>query len=212
MVDYVSVVPGPSIRAGRAALFAVVCVGVGAAMHGLAGGCAVHPQSIAVGLVAVAALAYAGLGRERRGPELTLGLGAAELGLHYLFGAVDAAPSAMGMNHPMPDASAAMAMPTPVAAHPDTLGMLLAHTIAVLISGWWLRCGERDFFGLCRAATALAAAPLRRLLTVAAMLASGAPAPAAGPRKRPARRNPDPRPAGLPLLTSVTFRGPPAAA
>src|SRR5438445_8944927 len=79
------VVPSPLMRAARAALFAVVCVGVGATLHTAADGCHVSSLGIALGLLGASALGYAGLGRERNGPTLTAGLGAAQLGLHYLF-------------------------------------------------------------------------------------------------------------------------------
>jgi hypothetical protein len=209
------------IRATRAALFAVVCVGVGAAMHDAADGCHVGLLGIVLGLLAVSVLAYAGLGRERHGLTITAGLGAAQLGLHYLFGvtcaiasgghavaapAMTDMPGSMAVPMPVP-----MPMPTPGGLRSDATAMLLAHAIAVLVSGWWLRRGERDFFSLLRAAAVLAAAPLRRLLDLAAALALTVPAPTARPRKFHRRPTSGPRPSGLPLLSSVTFRGPPAA-
>ena len=59
------------MRAARAALFAVVCVGVGATLHTAADGCHVSSLGIALGLLGASALGYAGLGRERNGPTLT---------------------------------------------------------------------------------------------------------------------------------------------
>jgi hypothetical protein len=205
------------VRAVRAAFFAVVCVGVSAAVHSAAGGCPAEARSVAAGLLAVAVVAYAGLGRERRGPTLTLGLGAAQVGLHYLFDAMSTtrpgiSPSAMATMPPMPGMPDMMIMPMPGATHPSATAMLLAHATAVLVCGWWLRRGERDFFALSRAAAILAAEPLRRLLAVAALLASALPRPTASSRKPPARRTPSLRPLASPLLSSLTFRGPPVAA
>ena len=54
---------------------------------------------IALGLLGASALGYAGLGRERNGPTLTAGLGAAQLGLHYLFTVTCAAPHAAHRPH-----------------------------------------------------------------------------------------------------------------
>jgi hypothetical protein len=91
--------------------------------------------------------------------------------------------------------------------------MITAHSLAVVVCGWWLGQGERDFFALCRAVAALAATPVRRLAeAIAALVAvarSGAyvvpryyrTGPDDGTRQRPA-----------PLLTVLTFRGPPVVA
>ena len=174
--------------------------------------------SIALGFVAVAVLAYAGLGRERRGLTLTLGLGAAQVGLHYVFDAMSTArpaapPSTMTAMPPMPGMPAAMVMPTPGATHPSATAMLLAHAIAVAVCGWWLRRGERDFFALSRSAAILAAEPVRRLMAaVAALLVPGPPTSAASPRKALAPWTASIRPLASPLLSSLTFRGPPVAA
>lgn len=205
------VVPGPLMRAARAALFAVVCVGVGAALHTAADGCHVNALGISLGLLGACALGYAGLGRERNGPTLTAGLGVAQLGLHYLLAATCAMTPAAAAMRPMPNMPDAMAMPVP-GAHLSTTAMLLAHALAVAASGWWLRCGEREFFALCRAAAVLAAEPLRRLLVAAALLATAISTPASAQRKFPVRRAPVPRRPGLPLLTTLTFRGPPVTA
>jgi hypothetical protein len=211
------VVPGPLVRAVRAALFAVVCVSVSAAVHSVAGGCPIDVGSAAVGLLAITVVAYTGLGRERRGLTLTLGLGASQVGLHYLFDGMNtpgpgASPSAMPAMPPMPGMPAMMTAPTPDATHPSATAMLFAHVIAVLVCGWWLRRGERDFFALGRTAAILAAGPLRRLLAVAALLVSALPTPAAPSRKNYVRRTASIRPLASPLLSSLAFRGPPVAA
>ncbi len=186
-------------------------------MHSVAGGCPIDVGSAAVGLLAITVVAYTGLGRERRGLTLTLGLGASQVGLHYLFDGMNtpgpgASPSAMPAMPPMPGMPAMMTAPTPDATHPSATAMLFAHVIAVLVCGWWLRRGERDFFALGRTAAILAAGPLRRLLAVAALLVSALPTPAAPSRKNYVRRTASIRPLASPLLSSLAFRGPPVAA
>src|SRR5258708_27082566 len=89
------VLPVPPHRAIRAALFAVICVGVAATLHGTADGCRVSWTGIALGLPPIWLAACAGLGRERSGPALTAGLGAAQVGLHYLFAHVCAVSPAV---------------------------------------------------------------------------------------------------------------------
>jgi hypothetical protein len=108
-------------------------------------------------------------------------------------------------------------MPGMVMQHPNpysaALTMITAHALAVVVCGWWLGQGERDFFALCRAVGALVAAPVHRLTEAVAALAavarSGANVvprsyrfrPDDGPRQRPAL-----------LFTALSFRGPPVVA
>ena len=205
-------------RAARAALFAVVCVGVGATLHGAAGGC--HPTWAAIGLAlpAVWSAAWLGLAQERSWLALTAGLGIAQIGLHLLFTSFDAGAAAAhatatgaltGAAMPsMP--GMAMAQPNPYSA---ALAMITAHALAVVVCGWWLGQGERDFFALCRAAGALAAAPLHRLAEAIVVLAAVARFGAYRvPRADRAAQNDNLGPRPTPLLTALTFRGPPVVA
>jgi hypothetical protein len=216
-----SVVPSAlSLRAVRAALFAVVCVGVAAVLHGMADGCEVSWVGIGLGLPPIWLAACAGLGRERSGPELTVGLGVTQVGLHYLLAhfcvvtsaAAATATSTVTVTASMPDMPG-MAMPQ--SPNPDvrTVAMFAAHVLAVVICGWWLRQGERDLFALCRAVAALAATPLRRLTDAVAALSGLAPVES---RDVPHAVRALPfdllRQRRTPLLTCVTFRGPPAVA
>jgi len=221
-----SVVPPPAVspvsplRATRAALFAVICVGVAALLHGMADGCQVSWAGIGCGLPPVWLAACAGLGRERSGPTLTAGLGAAQVGLHYLFAhfcivaatATATMTSTVTVAVAMPDMPN-MAMPQPPNPDVRTAAMFAAHVLAVVVCGWWLRQGERDFFALCRAVAALVAAPLHRLAEAVAVLSGLAHVEGHDvPRTVCALPFDGLRHRRTPLLTSVTFRGPPVLA
>ena len=203
------------MRAVRAALFAVICVDVSASLHGVANRGAVTWGVLALGVAALWPPAYALLGRERRAAALTAGLAACQAGLHVLFtclGAAGPAPGGVpGTATAMAPDMPGMAMPTG-AAHPTAAAMLSAHALAVLICGRWLRQGERALFELCHTAALLAAAPLRRLRALAAVLAAGSPVTPPVRRAPAGRVDFSPRRHSTPMLTAVTFRGPPATA
>lgn len=233
--------PHPSHRAPRAvrsALFAVICVGVGATMHGMAGGCPATWTGVGIGLAAVWLAAWSGLARERSWSALTVGLGIAQVGLHLLFtglesGAAtahatasaafnagfDTAVSSTAAVDPAATAMPGMAgMPGMVMQHPNpysaALTMITAHALAVVVCGWWLGQGERDFFALCRAVGALAAAPVHHLAEAVAALVAVARSGAyvVVPRPDRAARHDSLRPRPWPVLTVLTFRGPPVVA
>jgi hypothetical protein len=223
-----SVVPSAlSLRAIRAALFAVICVGVAAVLHGMADGCQVSWTGIGLGLLPTWLAACAGLGRERSGPALTASLGAAQVGLHYLFThfcvvtataaatATSTVTATVTLSMPDMPGMPNMAMPQP--SNPDvrTVAMFAAHALAVVVCGWWLRQGERDFFALCRAVAALIAAPLHRLAEAVAALSSLAHVDGSNsdvPHAVYALPFDGLRHRRTPLLTTVTFRGPPVLA
>ncbi|MGW0146463.1 hypothetical protein ACWDVU_12735 [Streptomyces sp. NPDC003333] len=83
-----------------------------------------------------------------------------------------------------------------------SLGMFAAHTLAALLCGLWLGHGERAAFRILRAVAGWLAAPLWVVLFL--------PAPPARPRPRPRRPRSDRAPRLLPLVHSLTSRGPPA--
>ncbi|MEU6531268.1 hypothetical protein ABZ869_19030 [Streptomyces sp. NPDC046928] len=83
-----------------------------------------------------------------------------------------------------------------------SLGMFAAHTLAALLCGLWLGHGERAAFRILRAVAGWLAAPLRVVLVL--------PAPPVPPRPRPRRPHSDRAPRLLPLVHSLTSRGPPA--
>jgi hypothetical protein len=83
----------------------------------------------------------------------------------------------------------------------SSLGMLAAHTLAALLCGLWLGHGERAAFRILRAVAGWLAAPLRLSLTL--------PVPPHRPRLRPRRSRSDRAPRLLPLVHTITSRGPP---
>ncbi len=149
----VGVISGGTARALRAALFALVCVGAGTGLHQVVDGCSPGMTGPALALPIVWLAAYGLAKKERSALVVTLALGVAQLGLHIELGWF--CPKTMTMPG-MPGYSGTPSY-SPAA-------MVLAHVVAVLICGWWLGRGERDFFDLCRTVARLAA-PAADLLT-----------------------------------------------
>ncbi|MFH0517630.1 hypothetical protein ACHBTE_10675 [Streptomyces sp. M41] len=83
----------------------------------------------------------------------------------------------------------------------SSLGMFAAHTLAALLCGLWLGHGERAAFRIMRAVAGWLAAPLRLALVL--------PPPPHRPRLRPGRARSDRPPRLLPLVHTITSRGPP---
>ncbi|KMS75413.1 hypothetical protein ACM01_09765 [Streptomyces viridochromogenes] len=84
----------------------------------------------------------------------------------------------------------------------SSFGMFAAHTLAALLCGLWLGHGERAAFRILRAVAGWLAAPLRVSLDL--------PVPPHRPRLRPRRGRSDRAPRLLPLVHTITSRGPPA--
>jgi hypothetical protein len=223
MTDVPSVPHSPH-RAVRAALFAVVCVGVGATLHHAAGGCVTDWAAIGLALCVVWVSAWAGLAGERSWPALTAWLATAQLALHVLFTYADAgmsrvhtaaaAAAAIHSATPMPGmpGMAGMAQPQP-APYAAALTMITGHALAAVVCGWWLGQGERDFFALCRVVGALSAPPLQSVRRATAVLIAirlfgvyEVPRRCGTTRHDGVKQQPEP------LLTAVTFRGPPSFA
>jgi hypothetical protein len=219
----------PLHRVIRAALFAIVCVGVAAVLHGAADGSRPTWLDVAVGVPVIWLAAWPTLGRERSGFELTAGLGAAQIGLHYLFTYLCTFSAAPHSATPLSPAAMAASMPgmtnmddmSSTTMHPPGATMFVAHVLAVGVCGWWLRQGERDFFALCHVVAALFAAPLRwladaivALYALARVSTDSTSTDGDVLRRRRSHRVPDGRLRlrRTPLLTTVTFRGPPVLA
>ncbi|MFI0422803.1 MFS transporter [Spongiactinospora sp. 9N601] len=199
------------LRCTRAAAFSAVCVILAALGHRLAGGAAPVPWTMAAGGGGALLAALALAGRERSATTISLVLMGLQLGLHELFSVASGAASSLtphgyiGLPSPLPAEG-----PHPHVQPPGgtSLGMLIAHLTASLITGLWLARGEAVLWSVLRhlgAATRRAgAAAFARLL--------GAP-PYTGRRPLvlplPAR---EPRAAlgrGTPLHGTVARRGPP---
>jgi hypothetical protein len=189
---------GTMARALRAALFALVCVGTGTGLHMVANGGDPGWVGPALALPVVWLSGYGLARRERSALFVTCCIAGAQLALHIELGWFCRA----SMDMPgMPGSSSS-------ASH-GTLAMILAHTIAILVSGWWLGHGERSFFDLCRA-LALIAAPAADLLTgcLTYISVGELPLPARRGIHATARHTTCP-PAG-PAPSPRALRGPPA--
>jgi hypothetical protein len=194
------VISGGTARALRAALFALVCVGAGAGLHQAANGCSPGLTGPALALPIVWLAAYGLAAKERSALVVTLALGVAQLGLHVELGwFCPKSPMMPGMP----------GMPGYLGASHGALAMLLAHVVAVLICGWWLGRGERDFFDLCRAVARLAAPTVDLLSGRFAYVSGGLP----GAPLRPGIHLTAPRtmsPPEGPAPSPRVLRGPPS--
>ncbi|MBN6050442.1 MFS transporter, partial [Nonomuraea sp. RK-328] len=123
-------------RFARAAVFAVVCVGLGWGAHAFGGG-GVAPGVLAGALGGVFAAAYPLAGRERTSRVILPLLGGAQAVLHLVFSLAHEASPVAALAH----------------AHPELvpgLGMLVAHGWATVLTGLWLARGEVLFWALLR--------------------------------------------------------------
>jgi hypothetical protein len=109
-------------------------------------------------------------------------MGTAPMGMSHMD------PGHMGMGHDM--------------AGTSSLGMFAAHTLAALLCGLWLGHGERAAFRILRAVAGWLAAPLRLSFVL--------PLPPHRPLPRPRRGRSERAPRLLPLVHTITSRGPPA--
>ena len=215
----------PTLREARAAVFAAVCVLVGAVGHDAFSVSAIPLWALLVGGVAVFLAAQLFTRRECGLPTILLLMGAVQFGLHHLFGfaqklAADAAPMALaapaprgawwcGHDEPSGVTQAMLhAAGMPPTHHTMTAGMYTAHVVAALTAAWWLRRGEAAVWSLGRA---LALALITPLVLLAAALVSGCWTP---PRRAVtvAARVPDRLGPGRLLRFELARRGPPMTA
>ncbi|WP_051467044.1 hypothetical protein [Actinomadura oligospora] len=173
-------------RSARAVVFATVCLTLTAAGHAFSAGEAVPATGIGLGFALVAGIAALLAGTERSYPTIFGGLLGAQFGLHVLFVQV----SDGTVHHGLPHAAH---------AHGGAV-MTLAHTLAALVTAWWLRRGEAAAWSLARRIAAAAAPPRPALPDVPVPLRTIV---------RPAARILPSRTA--PLRHSVSRRGPPRA-
>jgi len=132
----------------RAAVFAAVCTGLGAAAHLVMSATAIPRWALVLGAIGVYGPARLAANRERGLLEITLLMGVLQVGLHLLFDyAQHVAAPAPPMPMPMPMPAHGMSMPgmSMAGAGSDmrmSAGMLLGHSLAALVCAWWLRRGE----------------------------------------------------------------------
>ncbi|MEU6770116.1 hypothetical protein [Streptomyces sp. NPDC046759] len=171
----------PAVRALRAAVFAAVCVLLGAAGHGLAMGDMPPLWADAAGFVAVSALGWTLGARERSLPGIGTAMLLTQAALHLGFDAAHRATGRAAMSGhlmgvmpagTMAPTRADPAGPTAMPAHAvaQMMGMTdvhpaahqhitahatAAHLLAALVASWWLRRGEAALWSLLRRAVAL---------------------------------------------------------
>lgn len=213
----------PALRAGRAALFAALCVTLSSTSHVLLSHAPLPLTAVAGAYAAIFALAYA-LGGRTGGFWPIAGLMVPlELATDTLFttgqrtcygpGGGPVTGSWRSLNeallcHGETVGSPLAGVPGAPAATDPTTGpwlLLAAHVCVGLLASWWLRRGEAGVHRVLRAAVATAFRPL--LVAVAAL---------AGAAAHPYRVGALARRAGAvhprPLLHSVVRRGPPVPA
>lgn len=148
------------LRLTRSAAFAAVCVMLGAGAHWFAGGGGLRPQVLLVGGLVVMTTVAALAGRERSPATVIALLLAAQIFLHQLLGHGDISGS-RPYEHDLG----------------VSLGMLVAHATASLITGWWLARGEAAVWAILRRLGGHAMRGLRALLTYLLVDVSETPCP-----------------------------------
>jgi hypothetical protein len=140
------------VRWVRAASFAAMCAALAAAGHVLGGGW-VDRRTLLAGFALTFVPALAMTRRERTIATILPAVALCQVVLHALL-------SQAGAAHPMPSIPAVAHVPH--AAHPGAgmpelpggppfgPGMLLMHAVAVLVTSWWLECGEARLCALVR--------------------------------------------------------------
>ncbi|WP_245646874.1 MFS transporter [Microtetraspora niveoalba] len=172
------------LRLARAAAFSVVCVVLGVCAHRFAGGTGPTPGALAVGGTVIMAASAALAGRERSRAAITGLLAGAQLFLHLLLGRAT-----------VPDG---LAVPPHTHRLGVDVGMVAAHLVATLVTGWWLARGENALWSL-----------LRRLGASALRLLAPARLPAAPLVPLPRAAAAPTRLTGRVLRHALVRRGPP---
>ncbi|QXJ20955.1 hypothetical protein AGRA3207_001757 [Actinomadura graeca] len=187
-----------AVRWVRAASFAATCAVLAAGGH-LAGGGHVHRLALIAGFLAVLAPALALTRRERTIATILPAVAVCQVVLHVVLSQASAGHT---MPHTGPAGEATMAM---AGAHGGSsgTGMLLMHAVAVLVTSWWLECGEARLCGQMRRLARWALRPFARIWTV----------PVHGPARPTCPRRRAGRPFRTVLLRyALARRGPPGSA
>ncbi len=191
-----------ALRTYRAVVFTAVCVLLTAVGHGLSAGHAPEPAAVLAGAGLLLLIARYLTGRERSLGDITVGVWAAQIGLHLLFNAV---PPVAGAGQVDPVGPAHVGHGVAIAVEPHTAGitpgMLLAHIAAGLIAAWWLRQGEAAIWELCRSV----------LLPLFQVFGLALPVVAVSARPVRVEMSGWARPSRLALRHVVVRRGPPRA-
>lgn len=141
---------GPVLPTLRAAVFAAVCLGLGAGAHTLMTHAPISAWALAIGAVAAFGPARVAAARGERGlvPILQF-MGGLQIVLHLLFWYAQQVQAASA-----PGAMAGMAGKSGAGPLDMSGGMLLGHALAALACAWWMRCGEAAVHGIARRALA----------------------------------------------------------
>lgn len=213
----------PTLREARAAVFAAVCVLVGAVGHDAFSPSSIPLWALVLGGLVVFLTAQFFTQRERGLPTILVLMGTMQFGLHHLFVfaqklASDAAPMPMaagaprgawwcGHDEPSGVTQAMLhAAGMPPTQHTMTAGMYLAHAAAALTAAWWLRRGEAAVWSLGRALALALVAPLVLLAALVAGVWTPPRRAAVVTFGAPDRLGP-----GRLLRFALARRGPPAA-
>jgi len=124
--------PLPPLRLVRASAFSAVCVALSCLGHLTASGEPIAPWAVGVGFLAVLGVAHLLTGHERSLRTISGGLVGGQFALHSLFFASGC------QSHPVVHSSG------------SGPGMTMAHLLAAVAAGWWLRRGERAVWALAR--------------------------------------------------------------
>ena len=227
--------PTPTLRAARAAVFAALCVLVGAVGHDAFSVGAIPLWALLVGGAGVFCLVRPLTHRERGLPTILALMAVVQVGLHELFAAAQRSntPMTMPMAMPprgefwcghtepagvtqvmhnvarpaMPSMPSMASMSSGASQHSMTVGMWAAHITAALVAAWWLRRGEAAVWSLARTLGLALVTPL--VLLVAALVPWTPPRHAAGALADYAPAGVGP---GRLLRFAMARRGPPMTA
>jgi hypothetical protein len=139
----------PVLPDARAAMFAAVCLALGAAAHRVMSDTAIPLWAMILGGVGAYVPARVGTRRECGLLEITLLMGVLQVALHSLFSYAQ---------HVSVESMSPMSMPTGMTMpgmgvdRPMGTGMLIGHALAALACAWWLRRGEAAVHALVRSA------------------------------------------------------------
>ncbi|MFF5261719.1 hypothetical protein ACFY4C_22475 [Actinomadura viridis] len=141
------------VRWVRAAAFSATCAGLASAGHAFGGGTA-HPLALVAGFLVLLGPALALTGCERSLTTILPAVGVSQVALHVLLTQtspdhdMDAAPTLTVL---------ADGVPVQVHQHGSSgLVMVMMHAVAVLVTAWWLECGEAALCAVVRCVAAWA--------------------------------------------------------
>ncbi|GIH28936.1 hypothetical protein Aph01nite_72460 [Acrocarpospora phusangensis] len=152
----------PTFRLVRSAAFAAVCVLLAAVAHRLAGGDSPTALALAIAGTGVFAVSAMLAGRERSPVMISVSMLAAQSALHELFNH-GATVKAILASRLWVDVPAVPAGDHQSHALGISLGMLIAHVTAALVTAWWVARGEAALWSVLRRVGAAAVRGLLRL-------------------------------------------------